>query len=193
MWMVLGVFVGVMAIVYGLYWLLVVRDEERFLKRLRPTDGSPDGRRLRGFVKTEEKLSSVAPLHAALEKSKFVAPLKLMLEQSAVKLNLGSFLSVECVPGRGGLPAGVLCHADGARGDVVRRRSRDRSRTCTSSARETTAPISSRSSFPRPSTSWPVPFGPDTRSRPGSAWWPTRCRRLSGRSFGFSTTSRISA
>ena len=61
MWMVLAVFAGVMAIVYGLYWLLVVRDEEQFLKRLRPTDGSPE-RRMRGFLKTEERLSSVGSL-----------------------------------------------------------------------------------------------------------------------------------
>jgi tight adherence protein B len=92
MWMVLGVFVGVVGIVYGLYWLLVVRDEERFLERLRPTDGSEGSRRLRGFLKPEEKLSAVAPLQAALEKSSLLEPLKTLLEQSAVRLNLGSFV-----------------------------------------------------------------------------------------------------
>jgi tight adherence protein B len=91
MWMVLGVFVGVVVIVYGLYWFLVVREEERFLARLRPTDGSPEAKR-RGFLKPEEKLSSLEPLHAALEKSTIVAPLKVMIEQSGVTLNLGSFV-----------------------------------------------------------------------------------------------------
>jgi hypothetical protein len=33
--MVLGVFLGVIGIVYGLYWVLVVRDEARLLERLR--------------------------------------------------------------------------------------------------------------------------------------------------------------
>ena len=107
MWMVLAVFVGVLAIVYGLYWLLVVRDEEQFLKRLRPTDGSPE-RRMRGFLKTEERLSSVAPLHAALEKSKLIAPLKLMLESSGVKLNLGSFLLLSLCMGAFGYLLGVF-------------------------------------------------------------------------------------
>jgi tight adherence protein B len=102
MWMVLGVFVGVIGIVYGLYWLLVVRDEERFLERLRPTDGSPTARRLRGFLKPEEKMSAVAPLQAALEKSSLTGPLKLMLEQSAVRLNLGSFVLLTLTLAAGG-------------------------------------------------------------------------------------------
>src|SRR6187399_2686378 len=108
MWMVLGVFVGVMVTVYGLYWLLVVRDEEAFLKRLRPTDGSGETRRMRGFLEPEERLSSVAPLHAALEKSKLVGPLKLMLEQSAVKLNLGSFLILSACMGAAGYLLGFF-------------------------------------------------------------------------------------
>jgi len=107
MWMVLAVFAGVMAIVYGLYWLLVVREEEKFLQRLRPTDSSPE-RRTRGFLKTEERLSSVAPLHAALEKSKLIAPLKLMLESSGVKLNLGSFLLLSACMGAAGYLLGFL-------------------------------------------------------------------------------------
>jgi tight adherence protein B len=91
-----------MVIVYGLYWFLVVREEERFLARLRPADGSPEAKRLRGFLKSEEKLSSVAPLHAVLEKSKYIAPLKVMIEQSAVKLNLGSFMLLTlCLAGAG--------------------------------------------------------------------------------------------
>jgi tight adherence protein B len=92
MWMVLGVFGGVVAIVYGLYWVLVVREEERFLARLRPSDGSGAEQRSRGFLKAEERHSSVAPFHEVLEKSKFVAPLKVMLESSGVKLSLGSLL-----------------------------------------------------------------------------------------------------
>ena len=107
MWMVLAVFAGVMAIVYGLYWLLVVRDEQKFLQRLRPSDGSPE-RRMRGVLKTEERLSSVAPLHAALEKSKLVAPLKLMLESSGVKLNLGSFLILSLCMGAAGYLIGAF-------------------------------------------------------------------------------------
>ena len=108
MWMVLGVFVGVMAIVYGLYWFLVIREEERFLARLRPTDGSPESKRLRGFLKQDDRLSAVAPLHAALEKSKYIAPLKLMIEQSAVKLNLGTFVLLSLCLAAGGYLVGFF-------------------------------------------------------------------------------------
>jgi tight adherence protein B len=91
MWLVLGVFAGVVGIVYGLYWLLVVRDEEKFLERLRPA-GDPETARRRGFLKPEDRLSAVAPLQAALEKSSLFEPLKLLIEQSGLKLNLGSFV-----------------------------------------------------------------------------------------------------
>ena len=107
MWMVLGVFIGVMAIVYGLYWLLVIREEEKFLQRLRPTDGSPE-RRLRGFLKPEERLSSVAPIQAALEKSTLVGPLKMMLEQSGLTLNLGTFILLSACLGAAGYLLGFF-------------------------------------------------------------------------------------
>ena len=102
MWMVLGVFLGVIGIVYGLYYLLVVRDEERFLERLRPTDDPQHGSRRRGFLKPEDRMSAVAPLQAALERSRFAGPLKEMLEQSGVNLSLGTFvLLVLCMGGAG--------------------------------------------------------------------------------------------
>ncbi len=106
MWMVLGVFLGVIGIVYGLYWVLVVRDEARFLERLRPTGGSGTARRLRGFLKPEERLSAVAPLQAALEKSSFLDPLKMLLEQSGLKLNLASFVLLSACFGLVGYLAG---------------------------------------------------------------------------------------
>lgn len=90
--MVLGVFAGVLVIVYGIYWLLVVREEERFLQRLSPSDASDQGARFRGFLKPEERLSSVAPIHAALEKATVAAPLKQLLHQSGLRISLATFL-----------------------------------------------------------------------------------------------------
>ena len=111
MWMVLSVFGGVLVIVCGLYWLLVVREEERFLERLKPSDGSSGGGRQRGFLKPEERLSSVAPIHAALEKSTIIAPLRLMLQQSGIKLTLGAFILLSlCLTAAGYLLGVLLTH-----------------------------------------------------------------------------------
>jgi tight adherence protein B len=92
MWMVLGVFVGVVAIVCGLYWLLVLREEERFLQRLRPSRQQPESQVHGEFLKPEERLSSVATLHAALERTTVTEPVKRMLRQSGLRLNLATFL-----------------------------------------------------------------------------------------------------
>jgi tight adherence protein B len=90
MWAPLAVFAGVVAVIIGAYWALVVRQEEKFIQRLRPK--TEKGRLLKDVLKPEETLSAVGPLHAALERSRYVGPLKQMLEQSGVKMNLASFL-----------------------------------------------------------------------------------------------------
>jgi len=88
---VIGVFAGVVAIIYGAYWFLIQRDEDKMLGRL---VAAPDSskRLLRGVLKAEEKHSSVGPLHDALDKLTVVGPIKRMLEESGMKLNLASFL-----------------------------------------------------------------------------------------------------
>jgi tight adherence protein B len=90
MWAPLAVFVGVVALVIGAYWTLVLREEDKLLDRLKP---KPDSSRvLKGVLKAEEKFSSVGPLHAALERAPFVGPLKQLLEQSGTRMNMASFL-----------------------------------------------------------------------------------------------------
>lgn len=109
MWVVAAVFAGVVAIVYGAYWLLVVRDEEQLLKRLRPGGADSKTRTLlRSFLKDEEKLSAVGPLHAALERAAAIGPLRRMLEQSGIRLNLASFLLLTGCLGLVGYLAGFL-------------------------------------------------------------------------------------
>jgi tight adherence protein B len=88
---VLLVFVGVVAIVWGAYWLFVVREEERVLGRLKPA--RPKGQRLvREVVKAEEQMSSVAMFQQALEQQPWAGRLQLMVEQSGLKLNVGTLL-----------------------------------------------------------------------------------------------------
>jgi tight adherence protein B len=109
MWVVAAVFAGVVAIVYGAYWLLVVRDEEQLLQRLKPGGGDRASRTLlRGVLKDEERLSAVGPLHEVLEKSAAVGPLRRMLEQSGIRLNLASFLLLTACLGLAGYLAGFL-------------------------------------------------------------------------------------
>jgi tight adherence protein B len=87
----IAVFVGVMAIVWGAYWMFVVREEERLLGRLKPRQGK--GKRLvREMVKPEEQMSSVGMLQHALERRKWAGKLQSMVEQSGLKLNVGALL-----------------------------------------------------------------------------------------------------
>ncbi len=88
---VLLVFVGVVAIVWGAYWIFVVRDEERLLGRLKPA--RPKGQRLvRDMVKAEEQMSSVGMFQQTLEQQPWAGRLQLTVEQSGLKISVGSLL-----------------------------------------------------------------------------------------------------
>jgi tight adherence protein B len=108
MWLALAVFIGVVGLIYGLYWLLVVRDEEAVIQRLTPGEKTVTTKRLRGVLKKEQKLSAVAPIHAALEKASAVNALRMLLEQSGVGLNVASFLLLSACLGLIGYLAGML-------------------------------------------------------------------------------------
>ena len=85
------VFVAVIVAVLIPYWLLVVRDEQRMLERLTPRKGGAGSKRLK-MLKPEEALSSVGGLNSVLQNAGFAGNIRLMLEQSAVKMNVGVFL-----------------------------------------------------------------------------------------------------
>jgi tight adherence protein B len=85
------VFVAVVLAVLIPYWLLVVRDEQRMLDRLNPRKGGARSKRL-NMLKPEDALSSVGGLNSVLQNAGFAGKIRLLLEQSAVKMNVGVFL-----------------------------------------------------------------------------------------------------
>ena len=88
----LGVFAVVMLIILGAYFVLVVRDEQKLLERLAPQGLTKRGGKL-GVIKAEDRLSNVAAFEKVLRRSnKYVSPLKEFIDQSGVKMTIGSFL-----------------------------------------------------------------------------------------------------
>jgi len=85
------VFVVVVLAILIPYWLLVIRDEQRVLDRLSPRKAAGGSKRL-NVLKAEDALSSVGGLNSMLQNAGFAGRIRLLLEQSAVKMNVGVFL-----------------------------------------------------------------------------------------------------
>jgi tight adherence protein B len=86
-----AVFLGVVALVVGAYWAFVLRHEEQMVERLRPR-GDKRMRKM-GVLRPEEKLSSLGPLDAALQRSsRLTRPLQEIVQQSGVKITLGALI-----------------------------------------------------------------------------------------------------
>jgi tight adherence protein B len=90
---VIGTFLGVVAIVGGLYWLLVERpdaqDKDAVRKRLRRA--SRPGVLTKALAKDQERLSDLGPLDRVLSRAgNIVGPLRLMIAQSGVKVTVGT-------------------------------------------------------------------------------------------------------
>jgi tight adherence protein B len=82
-----AVFVGVVAIVLGLYWLLVLRDEQQLRERLRPASATVRKRAVR-IVKPEDDRSQQEKIEQVLSRSgRWIWNLKELTEQSGLKLN----------------------------------------------------------------------------------------------------------
>lgn len=95
-WMVAAVFAGVLVIVLGAYFVLVVRDEQALLDRLAPKGQKT--RALKGVLKPEEKMSDVPAIQSILERSgPLSTPLRVLLEQSGLRLNVATFLLLSAV------------------------------------------------------------------------------------------------
>jgi tight adherence protein B len=84
------VFVGVFLIIWGAYYVLVVRDENQMLERLQPKRK----RRERGpdVLKPEETMSSVNNLNTMLARMKVTGPVQRMLHQSGLRMNVAVYL-----------------------------------------------------------------------------------------------------
>jgi len=84
------VFVGVFLIIWGAYYVLVVRDENQMLARLQPkrkrSDLRPD------VLKPEETMSTVNSLNAMLARMKVTGPVQNLLHQSGVRMNVAVYL-----------------------------------------------------------------------------------------------------
>lgn len=89
------VFAVVLAIVFGAYWLLVLRPEETKSTDLRKRLARPESKVLRrlSVAKEKEPLSNVPALDRLLARRReMTAPLRRLIEQSAVKTTLGVIL-----------------------------------------------------------------------------------------------------
>jgi tight adherence protein B len=90
-------FIGTLGLILGAYWVFVVRPEQQahdvVWKRLK-LPGS--GNRVRAqLLKRAKQLSTVPAYNAVLQRSRSVLqPLDLLLEQSGVRLTVGSFLLI---------------------------------------------------------------------------------------------------
>jgi tight adherence protein B len=99
-WIVAAVFLGIVALIVGAYFLFVVRDEQQMLDRLAPKGQKT--RALKGVLKPEERMSSVAPIQSILERTgPLSTPLNTLLAQSGLQLNLATFLLLSMVAALG--------------------------------------------------------------------------------------------
>jgi tight adherence protein B len=94
----LATFVGVVAIIVGVYWALVVRrenrDEARLKKRLKATTAGATRRRL-GLIREIKRRSRVKTLDRLLTRaSGIVSPLERLIEEADSGLTVGLFLLV---------------------------------------------------------------------------------------------------
>jgi tight adherence protein B len=95
-WIVAAVFLGIVALIVGAYFLFVVRDEQQMLDRLAPKGQKT--RALKGVLKPEERMSSVAQIQTLLERSgPLSTPLNTLLAQSGLRLNLATFLLLSMI------------------------------------------------------------------------------------------------
>jgi tight adherence protein B len=103
---VIGTFVGVLAIVLGIYWALVVRAEQQSTSairgRLKRTPGGAAARRL-GLAKEEQQLSSVNGLNRVLTRATSVTePLRKLIDQADSRLTVGLFILMSGTAGLAG-------------------------------------------------------------------------------------------
>ena len=114
---IVGTFVGVLGIVLGLYWALVLRSEQasdkQLKKRLR---GRPGGVMTRRpvLVKEEQAFSRVPMINRSLERAKSIAlPVEHLIEQADARMSVGSFFLLSGIAGMAGfvlvaLPTGFM-------------------------------------------------------------------------------------
>lgn len=84
------VFVGVFLIIWGAYYVLVMREEGVMLARLQPKRTRSERRA--DVLKPEESMSSVSSLNAMLSRTKITGPVQRFIYQSGVQMNVAVYL-----------------------------------------------------------------------------------------------------
>jgi tight adherence protein B len=84
------VFAGVVALVLGVYWLLVLRDEQQMLRRLQPS--APSRRKRLDVLKPAESMSSVGTIDKVLRMSRWTESIQTFLDQAAIRMTVSVFL-----------------------------------------------------------------------------------------------------
>jgi tight adherence protein B len=84
------VFAGVFLIIWGAYYLLIVREENQMLARLQPKRQRRD--RVQNVLKEEESMSSVTSVNAVLTRLRVAGPIQHYLHQSGTGLNVSVFV-----------------------------------------------------------------------------------------------------
>jgi tight adherence protein B len=92
------VFAGVFAMTFALYYVFVLRDEDRLRERLEPRTQAR--RAMRGVLKPEPQMSSVGLMQRLLEQASFLStPVRELLAQAGVRTTVGVFLLASGVVG----------------------------------------------------------------------------------------------
>jgi tight adherence protein B len=91
-----GVFIGIVALVWALYWLLVLRDEGALRGRLSPFDSQTVKKRTVRLLKPEDRDGATENIEKVLVRSgqRWVLNLRELVEQSGLKLNVVSLLGM---------------------------------------------------------------------------------------------------
>jgi len=96
------VFVVVVSIILGLYWLFILRPEQELIDRLKPKEEQLKAQRRGGIIKApEETVSTVGPLKSLLAKSSSAQRVQTFIQQSGVKMTVATFLLLTVVAGLG--------------------------------------------------------------------------------------------
>src|SRR5215203_4702730 len=91
----IAVFVGVLVVILGAYYTLVIRDEDREQRKLRKrirTSAARHDKQL-GLVRDADRLSGVGLVARLLTRlSGSIGPVQQLIDQSGVKMTPGTFL-----------------------------------------------------------------------------------------------------
>ena len=101
-----GTFIGVLTLFLGLYWLVILRDEDqskaRLSKRLRAAIGRGTARNVGVIAKVEQHVSNIGVLQRLLSGAAFTSPIERLIDQADSRLTVGLFLLMSGTSALGG-------------------------------------------------------------------------------------------